>query len=111
MRVSINEGPTNARRPLFGLLTDQRQDHAAGDVSDENYDQRRDDGEGDTSLRIRRLLAGGGYYIEADEGVETHRRAGENLTGKRDLVFHRIGQRVYSSRRRLIGHRNTIKRS
>lgn len=79
-RVFINEGPTNDRRPSFnGLLTNQCQDHAAGDVSDENYDQRRDYGEGDTPLRIRRLLAGRGYYVEANEGVETRRRAGENL--------------------------------
>lgn len=62
-----------------GLLTNQCQHHAAGDVSDENYDQRRDYGERDTPLRVRRLLTGGGYYVEAYEGVETRRRAGENL--------------------------------
>jgi len=74
------------------LLTNQCQDHAAGNVSDENYDQRGDYGEGDTPLRICRLLAGGGYYVEANESVETRRSTGENLTGKRDRIFHCVGQ-------------------
>lgn len=93
------------------LLTNQCQDHAAGDISDENYDQRRDYSEGNTPLRIRRLLAGGGYYVEANEGVETRCRAGENLTGKRDSVFQRVGLQNTLSRRRPIGHRNVIKRN
>lgn len=70
-----------------GLLTNQCQDYAAGDVSDENYDQRRDYGEGDTPLWIRRFLTGGGYYVEANEGIETRRRAGENLRRKRQSGF------------------------
>lgn len=80
---SLMGGRMNDLWPLFdSLLTNQCQDHAAGNVSDENYDQWRDYGEGDTPLRIRRLLAGGSYYVEADEGVETRRRAGENLAGE-----------------------------
>lgn len=76
---------------MFGTLrltvltpTDQRQHHAAGDVSDEDDDQRRDYGERDAPLRIRRLLAGGGDYVETDEGVEARRRAGEHLMEMRD---------------------------
>jgi len=81
----MNAPTTTVGRPFPFLLTNQRQHHAAGDVSNKNYDQRRDYGEGDAPLRIRRLLAGGGYYVEAYEGVETRRRAGENLLGRREI--------------------------
>jgi len=77
---------------LDSLRTDQRQHHAAGDVSDEDDDQRRDYGERDALLWIRRLLASGGNYIEADEGVEARRGAGEYLTDRTDTEFSPVMQ-------------------
>lgn len=72
-----------------GLLTNQCQHHAAGDVSDENYDQRRDYSERDTPFRVRRLLASGGYYVKAYEGVKTCCRASENLREDKKIQFER----------------------
>lgn len=86
--ISTNETRANEATSIVNsLLTNQCQHHAAGDVSDENYDQRRDYGERDTPLRVRRLLTGGGYYVEAYEGVKTRRRAGENLTEEGEIQF------------------------
>lgn len=61
------------------IHTDQRQHHAAGDISDEYYDQRGDYCEGDAPLWVCRLFAGGCYYVEADERVKTRRCTGEHL--------------------------------
>lgn len=66
-------------------LTNQCQYHAAGNVSNENYDQWWDYGEWDALLRIRRFLTGSGYYVKAYEGVKTRRRAGENLTEEKKI--------------------------